>query len=125
MHFLKGVSIALYLISFVLPVFSGSDVIGLEAFIFGALAGYIIPWLANTFYFLNFAFKSKQAKIILVSLAILSALMTFPIKEINTEIEFDTHTKVSPGIGFYAWISSFILLAISNYLLNKKSQELS
>ena len=122
--FLKSSSIVLYLISFVLPVFSGSNEAGVSAFIFGIFIA-PVAWLSNILYLANFIFKKKLFKIVCLCLAIVFALTTYSIKEINTEIEFNTHTKVSPGIGVYVWISSFIVAAVSIYLPNKKSQDAS
>lgn len=124
------ISILLYLVSMFLPV-SEFDwgFIGLQAFFFGTSAIseldlFMIPWLANFTYLINLLLRNKNISIrILISVftVVFSLFSLFYFKfSFQEKGMFDLN--IGPSLIF--WLSSFIVLLISQILEIKKPQKL-
>ncbi|MDB9782508.1 hypothetical protein OAE03_01890 [Winogradskyella sp.] len=122
----KNISILLYGIALILPIFFGAGVIGIFGLILGLIGVFefdifiFLPWLANNLYFFNLIFekKIKKFKITISVLTIVFGLFTFGITRIPLD-EGGAYANVKPGIGFGIWMLSFIILFIGQ-LKNKK-----
>lgn len=121
---IKIVSFSLYIVSFFLPVFNGDKFPGIAAFFVGVLTN-TVPWMANVFFIIALALKKddRNEKLLCCVIAIALACKTFSIHEIRGIGSESEPTKVSIGIGFFFWFSSFIIFAISilfgKYAVNK------
>lgn len=115
----KNISILLYGIALILPIFFGAGVIGIFGLILGLIGVFefdifiCLPWLANNLYFFNLIFekKIKKFKITISVLTIVFGLFTFGITRIPLD-EGGAYANVKPGIGFGIWMLSFIILFI-------------
>ena len=123
---IKDISILLNSISLVLPCFVGAPgFFGLLALLLGWIGIFEsnvflgLPWLANFFYlFVLVFYKTKWIyKLMLSILGIVFGLFAFGINKIPAD-ESGTYYTVSVGIGFFFWMSSFVLVII--YLLKIK-----
>jgi hypothetical protein len=121
----KDISILLYGIALVLPIFFGAGIVGIFALILGLIGMFefdifiFVPWLANILYFFNLIFEKKinKLKIPISVLTIVFGLFTFGISRIPLD-EGGAYANVKPGIGFGFWMLSFIILFIGQ-LKNK------
>ena len=122
---LKNISIILYGIALILPIFFGAEVIGFFGLILGLIGMFefdifiFLPWLANILYFFNLIFEKKinKLKIPISVLTIVFGLFTFGISRIPLD-EGGAYANVKPGIGFGMWMLSFIILFVGQ-LKNK------
>lgn len=115
----KQISMLLYGIALVTPIFFGDWIVGF----FGLLVGVIgifelepflgLPWIANFLYFGNLFFKKGTTKLkIGISItSIIFGLFAIGIREVPVH-EGGLNNNVIVGIGFLIWISSFIVLLI-------------
>ncbi len=125
--FLVIVSVLAYLVSMGLPIHhSGGGynndgyMIGLLALLFGALGGFmsIVPiyagfsWFANPFYLLSFLPMSYSKKRVAATLAVGAALLFFAVAEVPIN-EAGGMLASDPGVGFYVWLSAFLLRLFS------------
>lgn len=114
----EKISIILYGISLFIPSFYGSWTLGINALILGWIGisdiFIFLPWLANLLFFVNLIFNKINiiVRIILSIVTILFALFVIGLKEIP-ETAGGSISQIIPGIGFYFWISSFIVLLFS------------
>ena len=115
----KQISMLLYGIALITPMFFGTWTIGVFGLIMGwlgifALEPFVaIPWVANFLYFGNLIFKNLnlKTKIGLSILTIIFALFVIGLRELP-ENEGGRNSDIVVGIGFIIWISSFIVLLI-------------
>ncbi|GAB1308549.1 hypothetical protein KH5_12320 [Urechidicola sp. KH5] len=115
----KQVSMLLYGIALITPMFFGTWTIGVFGLIMGwlgifALEPFVaIPWLANFLYFGNLIFKklNLKTKVVISILTIIFALFVIGLRELP-ENEGGRNSGIVVGIGFVIWISSFIVLLI-------------
>lgn len=121
----KNISMILYGIALVLPIFFGAEVIGIFGLVLGLIGMFefdiyiFLPWLANILYFFNLIFENKirNIKILISVLTIIFGFFTFGISRIPLD-EGGAYASVKPGIGFGIWILSFITLLVGQ-LKNK------
>jgi ABC-type Na+ efflux pump permease subunit len=128
------ISILLYLISLFVPVFDGGapGLIGISAIftgwigIFGMSLLFGIPWFANVLFVAALMFRNKflTVRIFLSFLSVSFALVTLGITEIPID-EGGATANVSVGVGFFIWLSSFIVLLIGQIKEIKKPQKLN
>jgi len=122
---LRKISVRLYLVSLIAPIFFGTWDIGLIALLMGWMgvvsgeAVYAIPWLANFIFFATFLFKAsnRMLLILLNSTTVILALVAFGIR-VSPRIEGNQSVVV--GIGFFIWILSFILKLIGDLKTSDK-----
>ena len=92
--------------------------------IFGRLQ-WILPWSANVLYWISLfsaLLRRQPARqaLVLSLVAIPLALITF----VNRTIEVDEaghKTAVVPGLGFYLWLGSMVVLAAALFIRSAKS----
>ncbi|MDO6492885.1 MULTISPECIES: hypothetical protein [unclassified Cellulophaga] len=115
----KQVSMLLYGIALITPMFFGTWTIGVFGLIMGwlgifALEPFVaIPWIANFLYFGNLIFNklNLKTKIGISGLTIIFALFVIGLCELP-ENEGGRNSDIVVGIGFLIWISSFVVLLI-------------
>ena len=121
MKWFPYVSVVLFVSSMFLPgiVDDKGTMLGYEALSIGWLGtfGFILAWWGNVFgpiAFIFAMFKKNKASLILSSIAIVLALQSYsltgyPANEGGVGPAVEVHYL---GIGFYAWLLSFVLLFI-------------
>ncbi|WP_289046756.1 hypothetical protein [uncultured Olleya sp.] len=115
----RQVSMFLYGIALITPMFFGTWTIGVFGLIMGwlgifALEPFVaIPWIANFLYFGNLIFNklNLKTKIGISVLNIIFALFVIGLRELP-ENEGGRNSDIVVGIGFLIWISSFVVLLI-------------
>jgi len=115
----KQISMLLYGVALITPMFLGTWTIGVFGLIMGwlgifALEPYIaFPWIANLFYFGNLIFYklNLKTKIRISILTIICALFIIGLRELP-ENGGGRNSNIVVGIGFIIWISSFVVLLI-------------
>ena len=115
----KQISMLLYGVALITPMFFGTWTIGVFGLIMGwlgifALEPFVaIPWFANFLYFGNLIFNklNLKTKIGISVLTIIFALFVVGLRELP-ENEGGRNSDIVVGIGFLIWISSFIVLLI-------------
>jgi hypothetical protein len=119
-HTYYKVSILLYLISFGLPVYGMNwEFLGYKAAYMGWLAFpaseyYLgIPWLANILFIISVVMWSKYLKLQL-SLAILTIVLSL-------FVYVNYKQDLIPGLGFFVWFSSFVLMLIHKIRAYKRT----
>lgn len=122
------ISLLSYLTACFLPLFNEEDFIGADALVrgwLGILGSPVIflAWLANLAWLTGFlfSFRNKERGLYFSIAAIILGFFFLLVKEIPID-EGGSYSQVSPGIAFYFWMLSFIILAISNFIEYKKSQ---
>lgn len=125
----KQWAVFLYVISFVTPVFIGAwFYVGLTCFLLGWIGLFSLewtmglPWLANLLFFINLILGKKKlkARIRLSVISIVFGLCAIGVTELPRD-EGGGNYDVFVGPGFLLWISSFVLLLISQLKEKKKT----
>jgi hypothetical protein len=128
---LQKISIILYLVSLITPVFFGNwESIGLVALTMGWMGVFALeitiglPWTANLIYFSCILIPKKNIKtrLFLSGIMIIFGLFAFGINEIPID-EGGGYDKVYPGFGMLLWLSSFVTLLLFNMNLSKKEKQ--
>ena len=123
----KQISMLLYGVALITPMFFGTWTIGVFGLIMGwlgifALEPFVaIPWIANFLYFGNLTFNklNLKTKIRISILTIICALFVIGLRELP-ENEGGRNSDIVVGIGFIIWFSSFVVLLIGQ--LNEKNK---
>lgn len=108
--------LCIYLVACALPVFQEDYTPGYSALLMGwmGILGHtpvFMSWLANFFFFIAYLMpaRKKTGRIIFSLLSVLFGLTFLAVKEIP-ESEGGQEMLTTPGIAFWFWISSFLLL---------------
>ncbi len=124
---LQRVSLIIYCISLVTPIFFGETALGIYALMMGWMGvlameiQFALPWTANLiFFWCIFTPETKRMRKIFLSITTL-CLAFFATRIIEIPAQEGTE-PVTLGIGFYIWISSFTLLFIHTLRLYKTFQ---
>ncbi|HAA10506.1 MAG TPA: hypothetical protein DCE41_01950 [Cytophagales bacterium] len=126
----RKASVIIYLLSLVIPIFTGSGWFGFFGLLYGWMGVVVwdpfigLPWLANVLYFTNLALKKqpREWQIILSAVTLLFALSATGIREVPVD-EGGTYESVSVGVGFGCWLGSFVLLLIHQINLKSPAME--
>ncbi len=109
----------LYIIACFLPVFKAEYTPGISALLMGwvGIIGYwpvFFSWLANICFFAAYLIPSqkKTERIVFSLLSVLFGLTFLTVKEIP-ESEGGQMMLITPGVAFWFWISSFLMLLFS------------
>lgn len=120
-------SILFYCIACTLPIFNEDYYPGITALLRGwmGLMGGISPvflsWLANIAYFIALLLPAERrtSKIGFSVASLLLGLTFFAVKQIPID-EGGNDLEVTPGIAFYFWMGSFLLLMVSHLIRASK-----
>lgn len=121
---LRLVSMILYTVSLVLPVFYGSDLLGFHALIMGWMsipAGDIcmaLPWLSNAGYIALLMIRSRKKGLVVVFPVLIMAAFAAGITEVPRD-EGGGNDHVKPGFGFVTWALAYLLIAL-HFMFKKK-----
>jgi len=109
----------IYVIACFLPVFKADNTPGISALLMGwmGLLGHsavFFSWLANIFFFAAYLIPSRKRteRIVFSLLSVLFGLTFLTVKEIP-ESEGGQMMLTTPGVAFWFWISSFLMLLFS------------
>jgi len=106
-----------FLASLTLVFFEGSPLRGFHFVFLGAFGlvsfdpFHALPWLANFFFLGSFITRSGRFRSVLVFLALSLASLALGIARIPG-FATPAMVAVSPGPGFWVWLSAYLLLAI-------------
>ena len=123
----KQISMLLYGIALIIPMFFGTWALGAFGLIMGwlgifALEPFVaIPWIANFIYFVNLSVNklNLKTKIGLSILTLICALFVIGLREFPENLG-GWNSDIVVGIGFIIWFSSFLVLLIEQ-LKEKKT----
>jgi len=124
----RNCSIAAYFISAIVPIFFGSNDVGIIGLFMGWMGVLILdpfiglPWIANFLYWINLALPNSKNTfgIFLSVITIVCGLFLIGVREIPVD-EGGGSYSVIVGIGFGIWIASFVLLLIDRLKIRKQS----
>ena len=122
----KSLSMLLYGVSLIIPMFFGDDVVGALGLVLGLLGiltldPYVtLPWLANFLYFFNLMSKkiNRSTRIKISGVTIVFGLFLIGFRDLPIN-EGGGSVQVTVGIGFLLWMSSFIVLLIGQVKSSK------
>lgn len=113
------IPLGFYALACILPIFKNDYTPGFSALLMGwmGVLGYwpvFFSWLANFFFFAAYLLseKRKAERIICSLFSVLLGLTFLAVKEIPVT-EGGATTLTEPGIAFWFWISSFLMLLFS------------
>lgn len=123
-------SLALYLGSMMLPIYSGNTLPGYMALLGGWVVGLseiptAVSWFANVSYFFAIVMILKRknpkpfaALVLSIVTIVLGLTILAAGKTVTGASEF--LSKASMGIGFYVWMGSFVLILLASWIKFKK-----
>lgn len=116
-HPLRWLAAWAFLASLALVFFEGSPLRGFHFVFLGAFGlvsfdpFHALPWLGNFFFLGSFLARSGRFRTLVVYLALTLAAFGLGIDRVPG-VDTPAMVEVSPDMGFWVWLSSFVLLAI-------------